>query len=164
MLSYVARMLPVVVRSRRRRDGALVSRLRRRVRLGDIDVKGHMNQAAYALVMEEGRMDLVIRSGAFAQFRAEGLSPVVGEQRIVYRRELKPRQPFEMDTRIVRIDGRLVVFETHLLVGERVHARCEAKLLVLDDEGVLSPEATRAACERWITEPLAVESWRVVGE
>jgi len=164
MLRYLARMLPVALRSGRRRDGALVSRLRRRVRLGDVDVNGHMNQAAYALVMEEGRMDLVIRSGAFERFRAAGHRPVVGEQRIVYRRELGPLQRFEMDTRLVRIDGRLVVFETHLLVGARVHARCEAKLLVVGAEGVLSPDATHAACARWLTEPLAVEDWRVVGE
>lgn len=62
-----------------------------------------------------------------------------------------------------RIDGRLPVFETHLLIGERVHALCEAKLLVLDDKGALSTEATRAACSRWITEPLAVGDWCVVG-
>ncbi|HJK94049.1 MAG TPA: thioesterase family protein [Polyangiaceae bacterium LLY-WYZ-15_(1-7)] len=161
MLAYVARMLPVAVRSSRRRDGALVSRLNRRVRLGDVDINGHMNQAAYALVMEEGRMDLVLRSGLFAHFRAEGLRPVVGEQRLVYRRELKPLQRFEMDTRLVRIDGRLVVFESHLLVGERVHTLCEAKLLVLGEDGVLSPEATREACARWITDPLPVQNWHV---
>jgi len=163
MLSYVARMLPVAVRSTRRRDGALVSRLRRRVRLGDVDVNGHMNQAAYALVMEEGRMDLVIRSGAFESFGEAGLRAVVGEQRIVYRRELTPLQRFEMDTRMVGVEGRLAVFATHLLVGDRVHARCSAKLLVLNDEGVLSPEATHAACAPFVTEPLVVEDWRVVG-
>ena len=57
--------------------------------------------------------------------------------------------------------GRLVVFESHLLVGERVHTLCEAKLLVLGEDGVLSPEATREACARWITDPLPVQNWHV---
>lgn len=162
MLAYVARMLPVAVRSATRRDGSHVSRLHRRVRLGDVDVNGHMNQAAYALVMEEGRMDLVIRSGLLARFRKKKLRPVIGEQRIVYGRELAPRQRFEVDRRLVRVDGRLVVFETYLLVGDRVHTLCEAGLLVLGDEGVLSPDATREACAAWITKPLEVRDWRVV--
>lgn len=162
MLSYLARMIPVLVRSRVHRDDALVSRLERTVRLADVDVNGHMNQAAYALVMEEGRLDLVVRSGALARFRERGLNPVVAEQRIVYRRELKPRQRFVMDTRLTGFEGRLVVFSTHLCVADRVHALGEAKLLVLDDDGVLSAEATQAACEAWVTEPLTVRDWRAV--
>ena len=58
MLSYVARMIPYALRARRRRDGALVSRLERRVQLDEIDFNRHMNQAMYARVMEWGRLDL----------------------------------------------------------------------------------------------------------
>jgi acyl-CoA thioesterase FadM len=161
MLGYLARTLPAALRARLGRDGRLVSRIERRVRLSEVDINGHMNQAAYAQVLELGRLDWVVRSGAWAAWRRDRIGPVVAEQRIVYRRELAPRQRYAIDTRVVRVEGRLLAFEGHILVGDRVHAKSEAKLIFVGPDGVLSPEAVEARCARYLVETLAVDDWRV---
>lgn len=161
MLGYLARSLPLAVRARMGRDGRLVSRITRRVKLAEIDLNGHMNQASYAQVLELGRMDWVIRAGAWGHWRSRDVAPVVAEQRIVYRRELKPRQRYAIDTRAVRMEGRLLVFESLITVGDRVHALGEAKLIFIGRGGVLSAEDARSLCDGFLAEPAAVEDWRV---
>lgn len=163
MLAYLARSIPVAVRARLGRDGRLVSRIARRVRLSEIDLNGHMNQAAYAQVLELGRMDWVIRSGAWAALRGERINPVVAEQRILYRRELGPGQRYTIDTRAVALEGRLLAFESYLLVDARVHTKAQAKLIFVGADGVLPASTVERHCARFLTAPLAVEDWRVVG-
>ena len=111
MFGYLARTLPVIVRASLHRDGSLVSRLRRRVRLSEIDPNIHMNQAVFAMVTEYGRTDWVIRSRAWTQWRRAGIRPVVAEQRIIYRRELRAGARYTLDTRATAIEGRLLVVE-----------------------------------------------------
>lgn len=161
MLGYIARSLPLAVRARMGKDGRLVSRVRRRVRLSEIDLNGHMNQAAYAQVLELGRMDWVIRTGAWDELGRREIGAAVAEQRIVYRRELKPRQRYEIDTRAVRVEGRLLVFEAHMIVGERVHAKADAKLIFIGPDGVLSADTVHTLCDGYLVQPLPVEDWRV---
>jgi acyl-CoA thioesterase FadM len=133
------------------------------VRLSEIDINGHMNQAAYAQVLELGRMDWVIRSGAWAEFRRREIGAAVAEQRIVYRRELRPRQRYAIDTRAVRMDGRLLVFDALMTVGDRVHARSEAKLIFIGRDGVLSADEAAALGAPYLVEPATVEDWRLRG-
>ena len=162
MLGYILRTLPIVARAACHRDGRLVSRIDRRVRLGELDPNLHMNQAIYARVAEYGRTDWVIRSRAWTQWRRAGIRPVVAEQRIIYRRELRAGARYTLDTRATAIEGRLLVVECHLLVGDRVHARDDAKLLFTGPNGVLSADAVASCCAGLLTTPLAVEAWRVV--
>lgn len=164
MLGYLARSLPLIVRASLPRERRLVSRITRRVKLAEIDINRHMNQASYAQVFELGRVDWFIRSGAWSDFRRRGIGAVVAEQRIVYRRELKPRQRYSIDTRAVRMDGRLLVFESLLVVGDRVHAKAEVKLIFIGSRGVLSADEARALCERYLVPPLAVQDWRLAAE
>lgn len=161
MLRYLLRTAPVVLRARA--DGTRISRLRRRVRLSEIDLNLHMNQAVYAQVCELGRTDWVFRSGAWDRWRSAGANPVVAEQRLVYRRELSPLARFTVDTRAVAIEGRLLRFESHLIRGDVVHTLGEAKLIFVGEGGVLSPERVEALCGDLLVEPLPVEGWKVVG-
>lgn len=142
---------------------APVSRRGMRVQLGDVDTNLHMNQAAYARVAELGRVDWLVRSGALKRWRAEGCNPIVAEQRLVYRRELRPFQRFVVDTRAVAIDGRLLRVDHHLLVGDRVHTVVEVKLLLVGPEGVLSAERVAESCRDLLVPALVVEDWIVRG-
>jgi acyl-CoA thioesterase FadM len=161
MLGYLARTAPLIVRAALGRDGRTVSRIHRRVHPRQIDLNWHMNQAAYAEVMELGRTDWILRSNGWARWRDEGVHPVVAEQRIVYRRELKPLQRYTIDTRAVAIDGRLLVVQSHLIVGDRVHARNDTRLIFIGPDGVLAPDAVPPLCEALLTEALPVVDWRV---
>ncbi|MEO1173168.1 MAG: acyl-CoA thioesterase [Myxococcota bacterium] len=156
-------MAPVLLSSFRGHT-SLISRKRYRVLLRQIDANFHMNQAAYAEAFEWGRLDWIIRSRAVFAWRRAGVWPVVAEQRIAYRRELKPFARFSIDTRATGIDGRLLVMQGNIIVGDRVYTQCEAKLIFLAPNGVLNAEEMPNSCERFLTEPLAVEDWRVVME
>lgn len=161
MLQYVARALPILVRAGLARR-SLVSNIDRRVSVAETDLNMHMNQAAYAEVAERGRTDWLLRSGLVRRLFEARVKPVVAEQRILYRRELKPGQRYSVDTRATGIDGRLLAVDSHLIVGDRVHAVVYAKLISIGPDGVLDPDATRTLLSSFVTESLGVEDWRVV--
>lgn len=162
MWKHAARTLPSFVLAGLGPRG-LVSRVRRRVRLSETDFNMHMNQAAYAQVAEFGRNDWALRSGLLRTLWRAKTKPVVAEQRLVYRRELKPRQRYEIDTRATGFEGRLLKVDAHLVVGNRVHAAVHAKLISIGPDGVLSPDAAIALLSPFVTDPLPVEGWRIVG-
>ena len=163
MVGYLLRTLPVAIRARRHAGSTTVSRLARRVEPGQVDVNLHMNQAAYAQVMELGRVDWMFRSGAWARWRADGVKPIVVEQHITYRRELKPLAAYVVESRLVGVDGRLARFAHHLRVEDRVHALGQVKALMVGPGGVLDADAVAAACAGLIAEGPTVSDWRIVG-
>jgi acyl-CoA thioesterase FadM len=164
MLGYLLRTMPLAVRARAARDGARVVRLPRRVRLRQIDLNLHMNQAAYAEVMELGRTAWIMRSGAWSRWRARGVNPVVAAQRIVYRRELAPLQRFVVDTRATGFEGRLLRVEHHLLVGEQVHATNALDLIFVGPDGVLAAPEVHELARDLVVPALRVRDWRVVDD
>ena len=161
MLQYVARALPILVRAGLAKR-SLVSCIDRRVGVSETDLNMHMNQAAYAEVAECGRTDWLLRSGLARRLLQARVKPVVAEQRLVYRRELKPGQRYTLDTRATGIDGRLLNVDAHLIVGDRVHAAVYAKLISIGPAGVLDADAARMLLSPVVTEPLGIEDWHVV--
>lgn len=164
MLSYLARVVPAYLRARTLGADAHVSRLNKRVWPAQIDINVHMNQAVYPQVMESGRIDLVVRSGALSAWRAMGANVVLAHQHITYRRELRLGAKYVLDTRLVGVDGRLLLLDAHFLVGDRVHAVGRVGLLSVGPDGVLSAEAVAKLATPYLVEPLQVEDWRLVGD
>ena len=163
MLSYLARTLPAYLRARTSARSH-VSRLNLRVWPSQIDINLHMNQAVYPQVMEAGRLDLVVRSGALEAWRASKTNAVVAHQHITYRRELRLGTRFLLDSRLVGIEGRLLLVDGHFLVGDRVHALGRVGLLSVGPDGVLSAEKVAEMAAPYLVEPLRIEDWRVVDD
>lgn len=161
MIGFFARMLPIAFRARRAEGETLVSTLPLRVQLREIDINVHMNQAEYPRVMELGRTDWFLRTGAWRRWRARGINPMVAEQTLTYRRELKPRQRYAIDTRAVGVEGRFLVVESHILVGERVHTRGVAQLLFVGPQGVMKAAEVAELAAEVQTSPLVVHDWTV---
>jgi acyl-CoA thioesterase FadM len=88
-----------------------ISRLRQRVWLDDLDFNIHMNNARYLAVMDLGRVDWIIRSGAWRLIRHAGMRPVVGGYMVRFRRSLRPFQRFELRTRLLGWDERWIYIE-----------------------------------------------------
>jgi acyl-CoA thioesterase FadM len=162
MISYFSRLLPVALKAHFRASSPLISRLPQRVSLRQIDLNRHMNQAQYATVMELGRTDLFLGNGTWAAWKAAGYNPVVAEQLLRYRRELKPFQKYVVDSRLVAVEGRFLVLEHHLLVGSTVHATGTVKLLVVGENGVLDAEGVEQMGRPWCAQRLVVDNWKVV--
>ncbi len=162
MIGYFSRLLPVALKARFRSSSSLVSRLPQRVSFRQIDLNRHMNQAQYPVVMELGRTDLLLGNGSWSAWQAAGFNPVVAEQCLRYRRELKPLQKYVVDSRVVDVEGRFIVLEHYLLVGSAVHASGTVKLIVVGKNGVLDASAVEDMARRWCAERLVVENWQVV--
>lgn len=160
MLRTYLRMAPVLVRGRLA-PRTNVSEVARRVALHQVDLNRHMNQACYASELEVGRAHWMVRSGGWARWRAVGANPVVANQRIEYRRELRPFQRFVVHTRALGVEGRLLHLQGHLLVDDRVHAVGDVRVLFIGPDGVLAPDAVPPLVDGLLAPPLAVDAWRV---
>ncbi len=91
-----------------------VSRLDFRVAPGDIDVNGHMNNGRVITLMDLGRIDLLIRTGAYREMRLRGVTGVVAAQRVRYRAPLAFGDRFRLESRILAWPDEGVVFD-HLV-------------------------------------------------
>ncbi|MFT4622932.1 MAG: acyl-CoA thioesterase FadM, partial [Myxococcota bacterium] len=125
-----------------------------------VDLNRHMNQAAYAEVMELSRWAWIVRSGLFTTLLSERITPVVGRQSIEYRRELRPLVGFVVDTRAVAFHRRALRVEQHFVVGARVHATGVVDLVFLRGGRVVEAEVLRAAASDLIRPALGIQSWR----
>lgn len=99
-----------------------------RVRLRDLDLLRHMTNSAYFRVLDLARIDLVVRSGYWAHQRRLNIVGVVANQTITYRKSLKWRDKFQVETRIVGIDEKAAYFEHRFTVRGEIYAQALARV------------------------------------
>lgn len=133
----IFRTLLHMLRSRRRSPLGVhdVGTVRFRVLPTDLDVLGHMNNGVYLSIMDLGRMDVMIRSGAWARLRAHGFYPVMASATISYRKSLQPWQLFDVETRIIGYDDKNTFIEQRFVVDGEVYARAIGKARFLKKGG-----------------------------
>ncbi|MDP3207550.1 MAG: thioesterase family protein, partial [Rhodoglobus sp.] len=109
-MNLIFRTILQLIRSRRRSPLKIteVARAPFRTLLTDIDVLGHMNNGVYFSIMDLGRMDMMIRSGAWAKLREHGMYPVMVNETISFRKSLNLGQKFVLETRLVGLDVKAV--------------------------------------------------------
>jgi len=90
---------------------AEVSVLPQRVWPDELDINIHMNNAKYLAVMDLGRTDWIVRTGAWRLMRHEGMAPVIGGAMVRYRRSLKLFQRYLLKTRLLGWDERWLYIE-----------------------------------------------------
>lgn len=119
----------------------------------DMDYNQHMRNAAFLGYAEQMRMLFLEQGGwTMAQFKAEGIGPIVLEDTLAYKKELKLLEPFSVDLALAaanergsraRIRSRF--FRTS---DEALCAVVESSVIWLDLERrrpVVPPEALRRA-------------------
>lgn len=133
------------------------SQLDLRVGLLDIDINRHLTNSRYLFYMDLGRWDLFLRSGRVQKALREQISMALVELDVKFRHELKPWQSFRLDSRIVEIRAKLVTIEHYFIVGDKIHAYAQARILITKKRKVISPEDFMSM----VSAPLAVQNWRV---
>lgn len=130
-------LLLLLWRSRRRSPLGVhdVGSLRLRVLPTDLDVLGHMNNGVYLSLMDLGRMDLLIRSGAWTKLRARGIYPVMANETITFRKSLQPWQLFDIETRLVGYDGKAVYAQQRFVRDGEVYAEAMTRARFLGKNG-----------------------------
>lgn len=88
-----------------------VSELDFRVWPLDIDLNLHMTNSRYLALMDLGRTDLILRSGAWRAMRRERLGVVLAGSAMRFRRSLPPFSRFTLATRLVGWDERWMYVE-----------------------------------------------------
>ena len=89
----------------------------------DLDVLGHMNNGVYFSLMDLGRLDLMVRAGAWKRLGELGYYPVASNETITFRKSLQPWQRFDLETRIVGYDDRAVFVEQRFVVKGEIYAQ-----------------------------------------
>lgn len=125
-------------------------------RFSDIDVLGHVNNAAAAILLQEARGGLNPQAASISDLR-DGLRTVVASLTIEYAGEMHYPAPVVIET------GVLSVGRTSLVVGQvcRQHGRitlyAETVLVMTDGKRpTLIPDSSRAAYERALIRPAQV--------
>lgn len=109
---------------RRRRVGLWTSSsMPMRVWPTDVDVALHINNGMYFSLMDLGRMDLMLRAGAWQRMLRRGWSQVVSAETIAFRKSLKLWQRYSMETRLLGHDKKALYFEQRMVAGGEVYAR-----------------------------------------
>ena len=138
----IFRTLLHMLKSRRRSPLGVhdVGTVRFRVLPTDLDVLGHMNNGVYFSIMDLGRMDLMIRSGVWAKFRARGYYPVMANETMSFRKSLQPWQLFDLETRIVGYDDKAVYAEQRFVVDGEIYASAMTRARFLKKGGIVTLE------------------------
>jgi acyl-CoA thioesterase FadM len=85
-----------------------VTRTPLRVMPNDLDLLRHMNNGSYLTLMDIGRVDMTVRCGGQEQLSRHGWYPVVVGESIRFRRSLRLGERFELVTRVLGWDERIV--------------------------------------------------------
>lgn len=107
-----------------------VSRLAFRVWPTDCDTNLHMNNGRYLTLADLGRTDLMLRGNLWRIVLRKKWMPVLSGSIIRYRRELKPFQAFELQSRIVFWNSRNFVMEHRFVTDRKGHSDVAAVALV----------------------------------
>lgn len=122
-----------------------------RVRPPDLDTYLHVNNGVYLQMMDVARSNYIADLGGFPLLKAKGWYPVVAAQTVSYRRSLTLGQRFEIVTRVVGWDERVVYLEQVFerqgqriargLVAGRFLARSGDRVPAPDAIALLDPQA-----------------------
>ena len=121
-------------------------------RFSDVDMQGHINNAAAAVILQEARVGLN-RTAGFSEIR-EGLRPVVAALSIEYAGEMHHHAPIEVSTGVLSIGRTSVVLAQLARQDGRATLYGETVLVMTDSDGPAAiPPALRDAYERVLIRP-----------
>lgn len=124
---------------RRPVDGLAVTVIPMRVWPLDLDLNRHVTNGRYFTLADVGRMDYVLRSGAFRAALRHRARPIVGDVWGKFRRELKLFERFEIHTRLLGWDDKWSFIEHRFVKDERTVGVVIMRGLFRGPKGNLAP-------------------------
>lgn len=105
----------------------------------DLDFNRHVTNGRYFTLADVGRMDYVLRSGAYRAALRHRALPIVGDVCGKFRRELKLFERFEIHTRMLGWDAKWSFVEHRFVKDQRVIAVVVMRGLFRGRKGVVAP-------------------------
>src|ERR1051326_5419740 len=121
------------------------SRIDFRVWPNDLDLNGHMTNSRYFALRDAARYDLVVRSGAWAHWKANGWYPVVAAQSIRFRRSLRPWARYTVVTQVLGWDARSMFIGQRFERDGELCAEAVVRAAFLSKSGRVTPAQVMAA-------------------
>jgi acyl-CoA thioesterase FadM len=115
-----------------------------------------MNHARYLTVMEQGRIDLMLRTGFLRFLVKQHWSALLGSMIVQFRKPLRRFQKFRLRTRLVYWDDKWVYVEHRIERGDTLIASGLSKDAILGPDGHLKPRDVLTAFGYSIPAPPAV--------
>jgi acyl-CoA thioesterase FadM len=97
--------------------------------------KKYMNNASFWTITEMGQMDLLFRSGLFKLCRRNHWSPLVGSQKMVYKKPLKRFERFELKSKIIYWDEKWFYLRQTFLKNDQLIANSLIKVIFRKKSG-----------------------------
>jgi acyl-CoA thioesterase FadM len=155
--------LRLTVRRKSRLGFRDIDRLPMRARWTDLDQLRHVNNGVFLSMMDLGRVDLMMRTGTWKKLMDAAYYPVVASQTITYRKSLRWRQRFVLETRMAGFHERALFVEQRFVVDGELFAQAFVKARFLKRSGgtVSVEELNALAGEDLTLIPLAgwVQRW-----
>lgn len=128
----------------------------------------HINNATYLRLMEDGRIEWIVRLGIFQRLLRGKLRFVLAGMSMTYRREIRMFCPYRVETRLLDYDERWLFFEQNFYLEPEdgdtlVAARAIVRVQVRDPNGLISGEDFFQRCGLHMTKrtklPSDFASW-----
>ena len=116
------------------------TRIRVRVWPNDLDFNLHVNNGRYLTLADLGRLHWFARTGLLAMARRERALPIVGDVIAKFRRELKPFETFEIQSRLVGWDEKWAFLEHRFVRTGRVLGTVTIRGVFKGPNGPLKPQ------------------------
>jgi acyl-CoA thioesterase FadM len=97
--------------------------------------KKYMNNASFWTITEMGQMDLLFRSGLFKLCRRYHWSPLVGSQKMVYKKPLKRLERFQLKSKLIYWDDKWLYFKQTFLKNDQLIANSVIKAIFISKDG-----------------------------
>ncbi|MCO8163138.1 thioesterase family protein [Pseudomonas sp. LJDD11] len=120
-------------------EGTAVTSLHLRVWPLDLDLNRHVTNGRYFTLADVGRMDFVLRTGAYKVALRHKAVPIVGDAWGKFRRELKLFEAFELQTRLLGWDEKWVFLEHRFVSRGRVVGVVIIRGLFRSARGLVAP-------------------------
>jgi acyl-CoA thioesterase FadM len=155
------RTILTLLRARRRPSLDIhdVGRMALRVLPNDLDVQRHVNNGVYLSLMDLGRLDLLVRTGAWKRMRAFGCYPVIASETITFRKSLQLWQRYTVETRIAGYDEKAVYIEQRFVVGGEIYAQAHLRGRFLKSTGGVVSVTELAELLEISTDALVLPEW-----
>ncbi|AZC30361.1 thioesterase family protein [Pseudomonas chlororaphis] len=120
-------------------EGLATTVVRMRVWPLDLDLNLHVTNGRYFTLADLGRMDFVLRSGAYRVALRHRAVPIVGDVWGKFRRELKLFEAFEVHSRILGWDEKWSFMEHRFVSKGRVTGVVVMRGLFRSAKGTIAP-------------------------
>ena len=112
-----------------------------RVWPSDLDIFNHKNNGKYLSLLDLGRFDILMRSGAWKALGKKNWYPVVVAETITFRKSLAPWMKFHIESQIVGWDAEAFYAEQRFTVDGEIYASAIVRLRFLArPRGVVTPQ------------------------